>query len=408
MNKLGKLGCAILTVGVVAVMTLGSQGSSYASTTVRSTSNKVFEGPIAVSSSGKAYVCAIATNHSMPCYSATPGSAWTKIGGANLTAKVAYSTPQVAIQPDGEVDVVTNGCNPQNCATGWNYFSLKSGATQFTRKSMPVVDCTSAPCTGDDPQIAVRSSGEIDVVVYNGNLEYYSLPSGGSTFSMNLLPSPSFGQLNGGPSMVVRSSGEVDIAIPVLDESDPTHDFLAYYHSTAPTTSSWTINALGTPTTGPDFGGGTPSLAVRTVDPAGEADIVDPDSSGNLYFYHAIPGGAWSDDLVGSNSAFANGCPEITVRSANAEGEADIVIAGPTGSLDYFHATPGNPWLEHTVAGSNAIDGTPSIAVRSSGEADIFVTGPGGSLLYYHATPGNPWDKDVIAGSGFIPFACAY
>jgi hypothetical protein len=142
-----------------------------------------------------------------------------------------------------------------------------------------------------------------------------------------------------------------------------------------------------------------PAIAVRTANPAGEADVVMWGPNNSLKYYHATPGSKWtSETIAGSGTTYS--APAIAVRAANPAGEADVVAMGPNNSLLYYHALPGKPWIVDTIAGSGTTYSAPAIAVRPTGEADVVAMGPHGSLMYYHALPGKPWIADTIAGSG--------
>ena len=73
---------------------------------------------------------------------------------------------------------------------------------------------------------------------------------------------------------------------------------------------------------------------------------------------------------------------------------------GANHTLQYYFATPGNPWDHAQVAGAGTTYSAPSIFVRSNGEADIVAEGANDTLQYYFATPGNPWDHVQVAGAG--------
>ena len=92
--------------------------------------------------------------------------------------------------------------------------------------------------------------------------------------------------------------------------------------------------------------------------------------------------------------------PSIIVRSADPAGEADIVAEGANHTLQYYFATPGNPWDHAQVAGTGTTYSAPSIFVRSNGEADIVAQGANHTLQYYFATPGVPFDHGQVAGAG--------
>jgi hypothetical protein len=89
--------------------------------------------------------------------------------------------------------------------------------------------------------------------------------------------------------------------------------------------------------------------------------------------------------------------PAITVRST---GEADVVAQGRYNELVYYHAIPGGNWSVNVIAGAETTFSKPAITVRSTGEADIVAQSPNNELLYYYAFPGGNWTSTVIAGSG--------
>ena len=70
-------------------------------------------------------------------------------------------------------------------------------------------------------------------------------------------------------------------------------------------------------------------------------------------------------------SALPASASGIFVRSADPAGEADLVTEGANHTLQYYFATPGNPWDHAQVAGAGTTYSVPSIFVRSNGEADI-------------------------------------
>jgi hypothetical protein len=139
------------------------------------------------------------------------------------------------------------------------------------------------------------------------------------------------------------------------------------------------------------------AIAVRSADAAGEADIVVQSSNNALLYYHATPGSGWSKDTIApAGSTFS--APSIVVTTAPA-GEADVVAQGPNNSLLYYHVTPGSTWSVNTIGQSGSTFSAPSIAVRSTapaGEADVVAQGPNNSLLYYHSTPGSAWSVNKI------------
>ncbi|HEY2514532.1 MAG TPA: hypothetical protein VGI39_26895, partial [Polyangiaceae bacterium] len=137
----------------------------------------------------------------------------------------------------------------------------------------------------------------------------------------------------------------------------------------------------------------TPAIYVRT---GGEADVVAMRSDSSLVYSHALPGGAWVDDVIaGAGTTFS--APSVFVRTS---GEADVVAEGPNHSLVYRWAAPGSAWSTATIAAAGTTFSAPSIFVRANGEADVVAQGPAGSLLYYWATPGSAWNSFTIASGG--------
>ena len=101
---------------------------------------------------------------------------------------------------------------------------------------------------------------------------------------------------------------------------------------------------------------------------------------------------ALSAALLIPTATLADNPAAIAVRSTDPAGEADVVAEGLNHSLLYFHATPGSQWSAYTIAGPGTRYSAPAIAVRSvdpEGEADVVAEGPNHSLLYFHATPGS-------------------
>jgi hypothetical protein len=104
--------------------------------------------------------------------------------------------------------------------------------------------------------------------------------------------------------------------------------------------------------------------------------------------------------VVSALPAFAS---EISVRSTDPAGEADLVTEGANNTLQYYWATPGGAWHHTQVADAGTTYSAPSVFVRSTdptGEADIVAEGPDDTLQYYWATPGSPWNNTQVADAG--------
>ena len=219
----------------------------------------------------------------------------------------------------------------------------------------------------------------------NSLMYYYATP--GSSWSSNTIAGP--GTTFSAPSIAVRSTGEADVVAMGPNNS------LKYYH--AMPGSKWYSDTLG--------GSGTtfsaPAIAdASAANPAGEADVVAMGPNNSLMYYHAMPGKPWyAAKINGSGTTFS--APAIAVRAANPAGEADVVAMGAENSLIYYHALPGKQWyasrLPSRMNGINATNLPPAIAVRhSSGEAGVLATSPNW-LNFFWATPGSAWQSGPIA-----------
>ena len=140
-------------------------------------------------------------------------------------------------------------------------------------------------------------------------------------------------------------------------------------------------------------------IFVRSANPAGEADLVTEGANHTLQYYFATPGNPFGHtQIAGAGTTYS--APSIFARS---NGEADIVAEGASNTLQYYFATPGNPFGHGQVAGAGTTFSAPSIFVRSAdpvGEADIVAEGASHTLQYYFATPSNPFDNAQVAGPG--------
>ena len=148
-----------------------------------------------------------------------------------------------------------------------------------------------------------------------------------------------------------------------------------------------------------------PAIAVRTANPAGEADVVMLGANNSLMYYHATPGSKWtSETIAGSGTSYS--APAIAVRAANPAGEADVVAMGPNNSLMYYHATPGSKWSSEEIAGSaGTVYSAPAIGVNSTtGRADIVWMGPNYTLYDTNAIPGSPWSTNNIGFGDNVAF----
>jgi hypothetical protein len=74
----------------------------------------------------------------------------------------------------------------------------------------------------------------------------------------------------------------------------------------------------------------SPAIAVRSN---GEADVVAQGPNNSLWYYWANPGSQvaqWSwAQIAGTGATSRVTSPAIAVRTANPAGEADVVVAGP-------------------------------------------------------------------------------
>ena len=186
---------------------------------------------IAVESNGRAHVVAQGVSLSLRYYSATPSSPWSgyTIAGNGTT----FSSPAIAVRSNGEVDVVVQGPNnslhyywaaPPNYS--WTEYTIAGSGTTFS-----------------SPAIAVRSNGEADIVVQgaDNSLQYYWATPASPWHEYTIAGAG--GQFVGSvwgcdssPAIAVRSTGEVDV-VAVAQQC------LSYYWAFPG--SVWQVTGLG-------------------------------------------------------------------------------------------------------------------------------------------------------------------
>ncbi|MDR3553983.1 MAG: hypothetical protein P4L55_04455 [Syntrophobacteraceae bacterium] len=292
------------------------------------------------------------------------------------------SAPAIAVRSTGEADVVIMG--PDNSLL---YYWATPGSNWSS------VQIAGSGTTFSAPAIAVRSTGEADVVARgpNNSLRYYSNMPGKAWSSFQVAGS---GTTFSAPAIAVRSTGEVDVVA-----RGPNNSLIYYWGASGATWSSIQIAGSGTTFS-------APAIVVRAQDPAGEADVVAMGANNSLRYYYNMPAAPWYvNTIAGSGTTFST--PAIAVRST---GEADVVAMGPNNSLTYYWASPGTKWSSIQVAGSGTTFSAPAIVVRAqnpTGEADVVAMGANNSLKYYFNMPGKAWSLNTIAGSSSTYFAPA-
>ncbi len=311
--------------------------------------------------------------------------AWAGLmGGICSNVYAQLDRPAIAVRPTGEADVVA----PGECGSV-NYLWATPGSSWG--------DVDIAEAYGASPAIAVRSDGEADIALQaNNELMYFWATPGSAWHSATIAGA---GSTFSPPAMVVRPTGEADIVAQGPNNS------LRYYHATPG--SSWRSSTIA--------GAGTtfsaPAIALRPTGqltcvgelcyPVDEAEIVVEGPNNSLRYYHATPGSSWtSTTIAGPGTTFS--APAIAARSTDPAGELDVVAEGRDNSLMYYWAaSSGSSWGAFEIADAGSTFSAPAIAVRSTdpvGEADIVAAGPDNSLMYYHATPGSAWGASAIIG----------
>ncbi len=292
----------------------------------------------------------------------------------SISSSSGTSSPAIAVRSTGEADVVALGPNNSllyywaTPGSQWHSTTIAGSGTTYSA-----------------PAIAVRPTGEADVVAMgpNNSLMYYWATPGSKWHSTTIAGS---GTTHSAPAIAVRSTGEADVA------AMGRYTELMYYWATPG--SKWhSTRIAGCPAGGACRSPGAASAPAIAVRSTGEADVVVMGLNNSLMYFWATPGSQWnSTSIAGPNTTYS--APAIAVRST---GEADVVVMGPNNSLMYYWATPGSQWYSTTIAGPNTTLSAPAIAVRSTGEADVAAAGMNGWLMYYHATPTSIWYTDTIA-----------
>jgi hypothetical protein len=261
-----------------------------------------------------------------------------------------------------------------------------------------------AGTTYSAPAIYARSSGEVDIVAVgpNNSLIYYLLTPGVNFWRSYQLA----GSLSAysAPAIFVRDTdmtpaGEADVVVQGPDYS------LVYYWAQA--NANWQSMTID----GPMVAYSSPSIVVRgpTSTPEGEADIVVEGPGNSLNYYSATPGQPWtqlSPQIAGPGTTFS--APSIVVRSISPTNEIDVVAQGPNNAIMYYYH-PDSSWLTYQMAvpgADNLTFGPPAFLVEASGRADIVAQGPKNSLDFYYALPGYPFTFQQIGsaiGAAYAP-----
>ena len=302
-------------------------GGGWASTTIAG-SNTTYSAPAIVVCENYnvdlplslAIVVAMGPNHSLKCYTATPGSPWSSTTiGQNYST---YSAPAIANPSNiwGEADVVAQG--PNNSLM---YYSGWAGGWS----SAPIGQNYS---TYSAPAIAVRyPSGEADVVAQgpNNSLIYYWNTGGGWS-------SAPIGQnysTYSAPAIAVRyPSGEADVVA-----QGPNHS-LRYYYAWPGT--KWYSTTI------PGNAYSAPAIAVWSSN--NEAEVVAQGPNNSLIYYWNYSGNPWySWTVAGSSTTYS--APSIVIGSYY---QGDITTYGPylavmgqNSALDYYAPIGNLNWL---------------------------------------------------------------
>jgi hypothetical protein len=134
--------------------------------------------------------------------------------------------------------------------------------------------------------------------------------------------------------------------------------------------------------------------------PNGETDVVVVGPSNSLdYYFNALNSPDWNKlSIAGAGAAYSS--PAVVQRP---NGETNVVVAGSNNSLDYYMNAFGSPsWGKLTAAGANSATSDPAVIQRRDGsgnvtETDVASTSSDGSANYYYNGTGSPtWGKIPI------------
>ena len=256
----------------------------------------VFSSPsMTVRSSGEVDVAAAGPSGSLVYYAATPPSS-TQCAGTWLSCTVGapgttFSAPSVAVRSTGEVDIAAMGPNA-SLNYSWNTVSGISCSHWSTAQVAAAGEAYTAP------SMVVSASGEADIAVGGplGTLAVYSAVPGGA---WSFCPVAGCSGNRGGagatfsaPSLAVRSSGEVDMVTQLGDGSQS----LMYYSDSQPPIANCAWSCANIPSAA---GATTPALTATTpalsVGANGTAAVAALGATGTLSYFLLSSQGAWSE-----------------------------------------------------------------------------------------------------------------
>jgi len=216
------------------------------------------------------------------------------------------------------------------------------------------------------PAAAVRSTGEVDVVVQgpNGTLRYY-WGSGCSHPWSEYTLSPSV-PIASAPAIAVRPTGEADIT--AINKNQQLVYFWAFPGGLW---NSATVDTAAMATL-------RPAIVVQSNQ---EADIFVTRTDNSLVYYSATPGNPWSKaQILPSGKAFS--APAVIGHAL------DVVVQGPNEQLwEYTYVPLLKTWTSLEIAGSNSTTSAPAAVLRANGEYDVVAQGQGNALWYYYHFP---------------------
>lgn len=262
------------------------------------------------------------------------------------------SSPAVAVLPSGSVNWFTQSMNNSlSCFDGYFWHTMPGSIMSA-------------------PAVAVRSTGEVDVVVQapDYSLQYYWGSGCGSGWNRHQIAGPY--TTNSAPAIFVRSSGEADVVAQG-------NNFQLMYYWAFPY-GQWNRAVIGSAYS-------APAIVVQST---GEADVVVQGANNSLVYYWATPNSQWSPaiTILQPNQAFS--APAIIGAGL------DVVVEGQYHQLwEYFRGFRGY-WMQSMIAGTNSTYSAPAATMRSSnptGEKDVVAQGPGNQVWYYHEEPSTGW-----------------
>jgi hypothetical protein len=322
----------------------------------------------------------------MPAPIGSPSS-WTPadpVAGVNST----LSTPAIAVQPNGEVNIVALG---QFGVVMWS--NPAPGLASWTPVEVPGTSGT----VQATPAIGLRPGGLVDIlaVANDGGLVYYSA-TGPATWAPNPIPGATRAS---DAAMVMRPTGEVDIVAV-----QPSKSLMYFWNTTPENSAKWESREIAAVFASTGF-----AMAVR---PTGQVDVAvigrnlpptEIEADLLTYYWSTAPDSTkskWNSQFLGAvappNESTTG--PAIAVLP---NGEVHILFVRRFVSVNPKFVLPSAPALEDSVSGPllsnlNSLTTYPAMLLNPTQTEELDAVYFNDPYLGYFRFDGKTWWPEQI------------